>query len=210
MFTGIIEDLGEVKSLRRLRGDIEIEIFSPKLTPLLKGGDSVSVNGVCLTIIALGKSSFKAYISPETAKKTTFGECRKGDRVNLELPLTFSKFLGGHIVTGHVDGVGTIITKRKTGKSFEVKFKVSKEISRYLIPKGSVAVDGVSLTVVDVTNGTFTVSLIPHTLNSTTLGFKGAGAKVNIEADFIGKYVEKFMAQSKNSQNSLAKFIEGG
>lgn len=192
MFTGIIEELGKVKNLRRgLTASLEIE--APKVLKDLRIGDSVSVDGVCLTATDITRATFKADVSPETLSKTTLGDLRIGGAVNLERPLVVGERLGGHMVNGHVDGVGVIRGKKREGNSFLLKVEIPKELAQYIVPKGSIAVDGVSLTIVDVTDGAFTTAIIPHTAKVTTLGIKGPGAKVNIEIDILCKYVEKLV-----------------
>jgi riboflavin synthase len=156
-------------------------------------GDSVAVNGACLTAITVAGHGFTADLSPETLARTTLGSIKPGTRVNLERALRFSDRLGGHLVAGHVDGIGTIAKKETRDNSTVVTFAVPSELGRYVIEKGSIAVDGVSLTIYDCTRERFSASLIPHTAGLTTLGVKRVGDPVNIETDMIGKYVERFL-----------------
>ncbi|MBC7104592.1 MAG: riboflavin synthase, partial [Firmicutes bacterium] len=155
---------------------------------------SIAVNGACLTVTALGGDSFTADVMAETLARTNLGELRPGDRVNLERALRLGDRLGGHLVTGHVDGVGVLLERRRQDISEVIAVQAPPEVLRYLVPKGAVAVDGVSLTVVDYDTGSFRVAIVPHTARHTTLGFKRPGAKVNLEADLIGKYVAKLLA----------------
>jgi riboflavin synthase len=192
VFTGIIEELGKVKIFRR-GPQVSLEIEAHQVLPDLKIGDSVSVDGVCLTVTNTTRETFKAEVSAETLRRTTLGNLRIGEVVNLERPVALGERLGGHMVNGHVDGVGVIRVKKRQRNSFLLKIEIVKELAQYLVPKGSIAVDGVSLTIVNVADGAFTTSIIPHTAKATTLGIKCPGAKVNIEIDIISKYVEKLV-----------------
>lgn len=202
MFTGIIEATGRVKSVEKkgLSGRITVET-ALDLTDVNEG-DSINVDGVCLTVTGVlkegrsqgGRWAFKADISAETLRITTLGELRSGSSVNLEKSLTPRKPLGGHFVTGHVDGTGTIRRKVTSGEGVELEVSVPEALSRQLVKKGSVSVDGISLTVAELTEGGFRAAIIPHTLKVTTLVEKGEGGRVNIETDIIGKYVERFLS----------------
>lgn len=209
MFTGLIEELGAVKSIKRRAGSMELTISGKEVVKDMRKGDSVSVNGVCLTVTSyeLRVTSFKIDISPETLRKTNLGELRIGEKVNLERALKVGKRLGGHFVTGHIDSVGIIKKKVKEGETFLFEIEAPEEIINYIIPKGSIAVDGISLTIVDFGKNRFSVSIIPHTLEITTLGFKKVGNKVNLEADMIGKYVFKMMKRGNEiTLNSLERY----
>ena len=169
-------------------------------------GESVSVNGVCLTVVKCnGDMSFD--VSPETMRSTNLGDLKVNDSVNLERALRLSDRMGGHIVTGHVDGTGKVVNRRPAGEYTFYTFETSPEILKYIVKKGSVAVDGISLTVVDLDTGSFSVAIIPHTLTATTIGDRGTGDKVNLEVDIIGKYVEKFLGK-KGSDSDLMKLLE--
>ncbi len=207
MFAGLIEEMGTVKNIKRKAGSMELTIAGKKAIEDLKKGDSVSVNGVCLTVTSyeLRVTSFKIDISPETLRKTNLGTLRIGERVNLEGALKLGERLGGHFVTGHIDGVGTIKKKIKEGDTFLFEIEAPDEIMDYIIPKGSIALDGISLTVVDFNKNRFSVSIIPHTLEATTLGFKKVGNKVNLEADMIGKYVFKMIKGEKGIDLNFLK-----
>ena len=195
MFTGIVKELGTVKGIARKSLSCEIEIKTG-IAKLFKKGDSVSVNGACLTVTGFSDESFKADVVQETLRKTTLGNLKAGDKVNLEPALLSGEPMGGHIVNGHIDGVGAIRNKITKGNSviFEFSFPAEpKNLSRYVVEKGSIAVDGISLTVVEAKPATFAVSVIPFTVANTTLGFKSIGEKVNIEVDIMAKYVEKMI-----------------
>lgn len=195
MFTGIIEEIGVVQSLAQATGGYSLRVRARKVTEDLELGDSVSVNGACLTVTQFDSSGFAVDLSPETLRRTNLGEMRPGDRVNLERALRLADRLGGHFVQGHVDVVGTVAEKRREGDSVAVRFAAPPEITRYVVEKGFIAVDGTSLTVTGCGDGWFSVALIPFTQQAVTLGEKGAGAKVNLEVDIIGKYVESFLAR---------------
>jgi riboflavin synthase len=193
MFTGIIEGLGTIAAIqasgkgRRLTVTADFDLLHSRV------GDSISVNGACLTAVEIGSRRFVADVSPETLDRTTFGKAKIGERVNLERALRLSDRLDGHLVSGHIDGMGTIDQKKTAGNAVIVIIKVPESLSRYMIQKGSVAVDGISLTINQCSAGNFEVSVIPHTAGLTTIGVKAAGAPVNIETDMIGKYVERLL-----------------
>ena len=189
MFTGIVEELGTVVA----RSADRLELRGPLVTKDVADGDSIAVNGVCLTVVAVDGDAFTADVMAETWQRSSLGALSPGDVVNLERAATPTTRLGGHLVQGHVDGVGTI-ADRAPGESFDtVRFTVPAALARYLVEKGSVTVDGVSLTVVETGPDWFTVGLIPTTLDRTTLGRKQVGAPVNLEVDVIAKYVEKLV-----------------
>jgi len=194
MFTGIIEGLGTIVQVRPVDGGSRLTVtadFSLEGTGI---GDSIAVNGACLTAVALQGPRFTVDVSPETLSKTTFKTVKIGDRVNLERALRLSDRLDGHLVSGHIDGLGAITGKQSQGNAIVVTFSIPETLSRYMIPKGSVAIDGVSLTINSCDKQSFNVSIIPHTAQITTIGLKKTGARVNIETDVIGKYVEKFLS----------------
>lgn len=193
MFTGIVEEVGEV---RRVVSKGDIHLFTVASDKTLEGmavGDSVSVSGVCLTVVDLGKKDFSVEATPETLRTTSLGELTPGHSVNLERSLRLGGKLGGHLVTGHIDGTGRIAEIRKEGESYVMAFGAPEQLMRYLVPKGSVALDGVSLTVVEVEGERFTVAVIPFTYRETTFSRKGVGSLINIECDIIGKYVERLL-----------------
>jgi riboflavin synthase len=196
MFTGIIEGLGTIREIRptgqgkRLGVDADFDLDQTKI------GDSISVNGACLTVIMIKGTLFKVDMSSETLAKTTFDKAKIGDRVNLERALRLSDRLDGHLVSGHIDGIGTVKLKEKTGNAIIFTIEVPESLSYYMIKKGSVAMDGISLTINNCGSNRFDVSIIPHTAKLTTLSFIKAGDLVNIETDMIGKYVEQFIRRS--------------
>ncbi len=193
MFTGLIQDVGKIQSIDRRGGGISLTVSTQLDLSAAKIGDSISVEGVCLTVVKLSGHTFTAEISPETLRRTTLATAKEGQSVNLETALKMSDPLGGHFVAGHVDGTGEIIEAVPEGNSIRYRFRVPGEISRFLIEKGSVAVDGISLTAMECHDQGFSVSVIPHTSGTTTLGKKKAGDRVNLENDLIAKYVEKFV-----------------
>ena len=193
MFTGIIEELGTVKGVRRQSDGMRFSVTAKVVMDGMKTGDSIAVNGACLTVTEFDRSSFTADVSGETVNRTNIGKLRVGDKVNLERPMMLSDRLGGHLVSGHVDDVGVIRGVDKRGGMSIFTLEIPKDIQRYLVVKGSIAIDGISLTVNDVIGNKFTVTVIPHTAEMTTLGFKKSGDTVNLENDLIGKYVERFV-----------------
>lgn len=193
MFTGIIEGLGAISAMRsagqgrRMTVEADFDLNQTKI------GDSICVSGACLTAVKIDRRHFEVDISPETLQTTTFGRAKIGQRVNIERALKLSDRIDGHLVSGHIDGVGIIAQLETAGNAIIVTIEVPESLSRYTISKGSVAVDGISLTINTCTAGSFAVSVIPHTAKLTTIGFKNKGDSVNIETDMLGKYVEKFM-----------------
>lgn len=193
MFTGLVEELGVVRSL--MRGTVNrLTIGSERVIRDVAIGDSVAINGVCLTVTAIGESEFSFDAVPETLSRSTLGSLHPGDRVNLEASLRAGKMIGGHFVQGHVDGVGTMESIRVLADSAVIRIAAPADVLKYVVEKGSIAVEGISLTVASVDDRGFTVAVIPHTLQVTTLGLRKPGDRVNLEADIIGKYVEKFLA----------------
>jgi riboflavin synthase len=192
MFTGLIADLGEVTGLER--GDAGATLtVSTRLADDLREGDSIAVNGVCLTATEVGAASFRAEAMIETLERSSLGQLAPGAPVNLELPLRAEDRLGGHVVQGHVDGTGVVSAVREQGFSRVLEIETDPGLTRYLVEKGSVALDGVSLTISALREGGFTVSLIPETLQRTNLGRIGAGARLNVEVDILAKHVERLM-----------------
>jgi len=193
MFTGLIQALRPVANVSGRGEGLSVTIDLGELAAELKSGDSVAVNGACLTVTSLSGNLATFDIVAETISKTNLGELKVGDRVNIELPLRVGDRLGGHFVQGHVDGTGTIVDKRDAQPDVIVRIETEPELTQIMIPKGSVAVDGISLTIVEVGDGWFTIVLIPHTLEHTTLGFKRVGDRVNIEVDMIAKMVARIV-----------------
>ncbi|MFF5789569.1 riboflavin synthase [Streptomyces sp. NPDC012693] len=193
MFTGIVEELGEVVAVEQLEDASRFRLRGPLVTEGAQHGDSIAVNGVCLTVVEFGDGEFTADVMAETLKRSSLGALEIGSRVNLERPMAVGGRLGGHIVQGHVDGTGTILERTPSEHWELVKVGLPAHLSRYVVEKGSITVDGVSLTVVEVTDDWFTISLIPTTLDLTTLGIKKSGDPVNLEVDVIAKYVERLL-----------------
>jgi riboflavin synthase len=193
MFTGIVEGIGTVTEVQR-RGDLlSLSIATPPALTDMAVSDSICVNGVCLTVTVCWDGGFQVEISPETLQRTTIGSLRPSDEVNLERALKISDRLGGHLVTGHVDATGTVAEVTRGAASLVMNIRVPRDIALYLVEKGSVTVEGVSLTVSGVRGDEFTVAIIPYTAENTTLGKKKIGDGVNIEVDIIGKYVKRFL-----------------
>lgn len=191
MFTGLVETMGTIASVKDEGNGRRLTIDSPLVADELPIGASVAVNGVCLTVVARERTRFAFEAGPETLQRTNLGEARSEDRVNLERALRVGDRLGGHIVQGHVDAVGRVARRERQGAWEMVRFSCPGDLTACMVPKGSIAVDGVSLTLVDVEAAEFSVALIPHTMDATTLGFKPIGATVNLEVDVFAKYVQK-------------------
>jgi len=206
MFTGIIEEIGEVAALHASDQSARMTLKAKTVLEDVRLGDSIAVSGVCLTVVHFDGVSFTVDVSPETLTTTILGDCRPGDRVNLERAMSAAGRFGGHLVSGHVDGVGTLIGRRPLGNAIIMTFQAPEEILRSSIPKGSITIDGISLTLNEVKEESFTVSIIPHTLQKTTLEKKGIGGRVNLEGDLIGKYVYRFL----NLQPGAKQLEPGG
>ena len=210
MFTGIVEDKGKIlRTDVRGEGRRVILRVPPHLTDL-QLGDSINVNGACLTVVEKTGESIAVDVSSETLEKTTFREMRQGEEVNLERAMRLSDRLGGHIVTGHVDAVGTLVERRGEREFVHLKIQVPKSVSKYLVPKGSIAVDGISLTVNACEGDEMQITLIPYTLQKATLINKRVGDRVNLEADVLGKYVEKLMEQRESGKLTQSFLREHG
>jgi riboflavin synthase len=193
MFTGIVEELGEVSALTDLGDSVRLTLRGPAVVVDAGHGDSIAVNGVCLTVVETTADGFTADVMRETLDRSCLGALRPGDPVNLERPMRLDGRLGGHLVQGHVDGTGTIVARAPSEHWDVVRVSLPDELARYVVHKGSVTVDGVSLTVASVLDDSFTVSLIPTTLDLTTLGRKQVGDPVNLEVDVVAKYVERLL-----------------
>ena len=203
MFTGIVEDVGSVLFVERKSADALFVIGVDRIpAERIAAGESIAVNGVCLTAVAVGEGDFSAQVSRETLSRTSLSGLRAGSGVNLERSLRAGDRMGGHIVTGHVDGVGTVRSRAPVGESVVFSFSIPRELSRYVVEKGSIAVDGVSLTVNSAGAEEFSVNIIPHTLRETVFSGLRAGAKVNLECDIIGKYVEKLLFAEDGSSRA--------
>ncbi|MBW5409358.1 riboflavin synthase [Brachyspira hampsonii] len=204
MFTGIVEEIGIIKSVQSK----VITIEASKIFDDLHLGDSVAVNGTCLTVSSFDNKIFNADVTQETLNRTNLGSLKNGSRVNLERAMTLSGRFGGHIVSGHIDGVGSIKSMKKDDNAIILTIEVPRQLMKYIVEKGSVAVDGISLTVASLTDNTFSIAVIPHTLKETVLYYKKEGDKVNIENDVIGKYVERlltFKEDDKENSNDSKK-----
>ena len=215
VFTGIVEELGIVRALRLLPESGQLTLEGKKVLNGTQIGDSIAINGVCLTVLRQSENEFTVDVMAETLTKTNLAELKSGSRVNLERALQLQTRLGGHLVSGHVDGVGNIRRITPWGIAQVYEISTPPALLSYILPKGSIAIDGISLTVIDVEADYFTVSLIPHTFKETTLGLKGIGASVNLETDLIGKYVARFMGlnstPTKNKKDlSLGFLAENG
>lgn len=193
MFTGLIQDVGTVRSLRRSGDAVRLCVSTRFPMDDLALGESIAVNGVCLTAVSFGGGSFEADLSPESLERSTLGDLVPGSAVNLERALRLCDRLGGHLVSGHVDGIATVVQRRQDANAVRFTFRVSPGISRYLVEKGSVAIDGISLTVNEVAGESFGLAVIPHTLAATTLKNALPGCRVNVETDMLGKYVERLL-----------------
>lgn len=204
MFTGIVEEIGSVKSVKRNGHSLRLVLSGAKVLDDVKIGDSISVNGICLTVTTFDASSFGVDVMPETLKASSLDGVKPGTRVNLERAMPANGRFGGHFVSGHVDGVGRITKKRPLANAVYVDIQCDPSLLPYIVPKGSISVDGTSLTVFDVSERGFTLSLIPHTYSETVLGSKHVGDPVNLECDLLAKYMEKLVGQSKMTLESLA------
>lgn len=206
MFTGIIEELGRVEDIQRLPQSAILTLKGHKVLEETVIGDSIAVNGVCLTVVGFGEHSFRVDVMAETLAKSSLAELKHGSPVNLERALQLKTRLGGHLVSGHVDGTGIIrrITRFDIAHVYEIQ--TDTLLLPFILPKGSIAIDGISLTVVDVSSHSFTVSLIPHTFQETTLGHKETGAVVNLETDLIGKYVARFLGKELPKREDKLSF----
>lgn len=200
MFTGIIQAVGKIKGIEQQQGDVRLTVDTADLDLSdAQLGDSIAVNGVCLTAIELMPQQFVADVSNETLSATTMGDVTVGSPVNLECALQAQTRLGGHLVSGHVDGVGRVIERKADARSIRFTFSLPKDLARYVAQKGSICIDGISLTVNKVDDSSFSVNIVPHTLEMTTLGYREVGDAVNLEVDVIARYLERLMlGESKN------------
>ena len=203
MFTGIVEEMGTVRRLNQSPNRCELELSATKVLEGTQIGDSIAVNGVCLTVIRMDKDHFTADVMPETLRRSNLGQLKTGSKVNLERAMAADGRFGGHIVAGHIDGTGTIRSMQPEGNAMLVTISATPELLRYVVEKGSIAIDGISLTVAKVSHTDFTVSLIPHTGEETTLLKHRSGEIVNLETDIIGKYVEKLLAPHTARQTGV-------
>ncbi len=209
MFTGIVEEVGKISEFRKSSQGARIVVECKTILENLHLGDSVAVDGCCQTVVEIGNNSFSAELSPETLNMTTFSSAKIGGEVNLERALTPTSRLGGHIVQGHVDCLGKFIKSEKFDSFYNLTFELSQNESKYVVNKGSIAINGVSLTLASVERNVFTVAVIPHTRENTTLKKLSAGDAVNIETDILGRYVEKFLSTGNNENSRISvEFLE--
>ena len=207
MFTGLILETGRTISLNKRAGGAVLSLKANELASMSGIGDSISVNGVCLTVVGRNGNELSFDLSEETLRSTNLGSLRSGDHVNLESSLRPDSKIGGHFVTGHVDATGKLRSKTTVGDMMKLEIAAPEDVLRFLVGKGSVAVDGISLTVVDILKDGFTLVIIPHTAKMTTLGFKQPGDTVNIEVDILGKYVAKFLSRPGDGDKGLLKTL---
>ncbi|MFI0445079.1 riboflavin synthase [Actinomadura sp. 6N118] len=210
MFTGIVEELGEIEAIESAADSVKLTIRGPLVTQDAVHGASIAVNGVCLTVVDVKDETFTADVIQETLDKSSLGALEPGSRVNLERPVRLADRLGGHLVQGHVDGVGEIISREPGERWDVVTFSLPAQLSRYLVDKGSITIDGISLTVVEAGADRFSVALIPTTLSLTTLGHKKPGDPVNLEVDVVAKYVERMLAPDARNGHSGEHLSAGG
>ena len=208
MFTGIVEEIGKVKSIQRHSNSIKLTVSAKKIMSDIHLGDSICTNGICLTVTTFSSDSFTVDVMPETMMTTNFKNLKVNDKVNLERALSVNGRLGGHIVSGHIDGVGTIIKKFNDDKAIRMSFATSPSILELIVKKGSIAIDGISLTVTDVDSTSFSVSIIEHTQGETTLTSKKIGDTVNLENDVIGKYVQRLLYKEDINKDISLDFLE--
>jgi len=209
MFTGIIEDKGKVLKVEYRGQEKRLTIGLPPHLTEVQLGDSININGVCLTVAQKGQQSIELDLSKETLQRTALGELNQGDQVNLERALRLSDRLGGHIVTGHIDGIGVIVERKRERDFLQLGIRIPESVSKYVVQKGSIAVDGISLTVNEYQGAEIQLTLIPYTIEKTTLVDKKVGDRLNVEADILGKYVEKLLArEDKKSEEMNLSFLK--
>jgi riboflavin synthase len=209
MFTGLIEEVGVISALIRGSKSLRISVYVKKVLPDTKLGDSIAVNGICLTVVEMGRNHFAVDVVEETLRRSSLAKIKIGDAVNLERAVQLTTRLGGHLMTGHIDGVAEIKSKIIKETGFELLLSLPRELKRYIAPKGSIGVEGVSLTVAKVTPEGIQVAIVPHTAQQTTLGQKNVGEKVNLEIDILAKYLESLL-QIENSGQSERVMMNAG
>ena len=208
MFTGIIEEIGIVKDFTQTSSGAEITISCKKVLSDTKIGDSIAINGVCQTVVEMSENSFTADVSNETLKVTNFLAIKRGEKVNLERALTLNERIGGHLVSGHVDSVAKLVSSKKNADFYDMNFEVTNEASRYIIKKGSITINGISLTVVEIQGNIVEVAVIPHTFENTNLSELKVGDIVNVETDVFAKYIEKFLLNEKTTSTISENFLK--
>lgn len=208
MYTGLIEEIGEISGLKKADKSLYLTVKASKIPEGLKIGDSVGINGACQTVVDYNTSSFTVFASNETLEVTTFNDFKIGTKVNLEKTMRLSDRLDGHLVSGHVDGTAIVKSIQKAGEALDFVFEVAPHFFTQIVKKGSIAIDGISLTVADVSDSTFKITVIPHTYKSTNLQYLKSGSRVNIETDMIAKYVEKYLSSNHNNSNIDMNLLE--
>lgn len=208
MFTGLIEEIGIISNIKKQNSSVLLTVKCKKILDGLKIGASVGINGACQTVTEINTSEFSVFASYETLAVTNFTNLKVGDEVNLERTLRLSDRLDGHIVSGHIDGIAKVTSVEKIGETTKFSFETSHELAKQIVKKGSVSIDGISLTVADINKNVFSIAVIPHTLKSTTLHNLRIGSSVNLETDMIAKYVEKYLLPNDNNSNIDADFLE--
>lgn len=208
MYTGLIEEIGEISGLKKADKSLYLTVKASKITEGLKIGDSVGINGACQTVVECSPSSFTVFASNETLEVTTFNDFKIGTKVNLEKTMRLSDRLDGHLVSGHVDGTAAVKSVQKAGEAYDFIFEADSCFFTQIVIKGSITIDGISLTIADVSGCTFKVTVIPHTYKSTTLQYLKSGDRVNIETDMIAKYVEKYLSSNHNNSNIDMNLLE--
>lgn len=208
MFTGIIEEIGVVKDLKIISDNAKIYIDCKKVLEDTKIGDSIAINGVCQTVIKIFEKGFMAEVSKETLDVTNFSSLKSGDKVNLERALTLNERIGGHFVSGHVDNVAKFISAQKINDFYNMEFEVAEETAKYIVKKGSITINGISLTVADIQNKKVTIAVIPHTFENTNLSCLIKGQNVNVETDVFAKYIEKFLLNERTTSIITEDFLK--
>ena len=208
MFTGIVEEIGKIKSFKKENNGAIIEVECKTVLDDTKLGDSIAINGVCQTVTKLNSNSFCANVSDETLSVTNFNNLKNGDSVNLERALTLNSRLGGHIVSGHIDCRGKLLNIERLTDFYNLEFEIPYEQEKYVVSKGSITINGISLTVAQISENTLKTAIIPHTYNNTNLKNLTPGDYVNIETDILGKYVEKMLSANNNKSNISMSFLQ--
>jgi len=205
MFSGIIEEIGQIQKIDFISGGIKLTISANKILEDIKTGDSVSVDGICLTVTSFNKNSFTVDAVGETLKKTTLSKIKNKSYVNLERAIRFNERIGGHLIHGHINSTARIIQLKKIGENFLLQIELPDDLMKYIIKEGSIAVDGISLTVADIIDNKINISIIPHTWQNTTLQYKKENDLVNIEVDFAAKYIENFIRNYLSQKNEISE-----
>ncbi len=208
MFTGIIEEIGIVKDFTQTSNGAEITVSCNKVLSDTKIGDSIAINGVCQTVVEMSENAFTADVSNETLKVTNFLSLKHGEKVNLERALTLNERIGGHLVSGHVDSVAKLVSSKKNADFYNMKFEVTNDASRYIIKKGSITINGISLTVAEIQGNIVEVAVIPHTFENTNLSELKVSDMVNVETDVFAKYIEKFLLNEKTTSTISESFLK--